>query len=288
MIGEQKAKVQPTVALREPEYADGSVSLQLVDSAAQSIRVDQFDDEITELAAHMQSHGLLQPIGVRPLESGRFELLWGARRLAAARRLRWSEIPARIAWSSDSPVKAIAAAENLLRRQLTLEEECDVVSALHTTEGKSPDQISSLVGKSRSWVLRRLAIPGLPRELRGALLDQQISIAVAEEIARLEDEGLRTYVLTQAISSKSSHAAVRGMVEAIRSTPSLADAIAAGTAEAEHPALTQTLLMACGACGVPQPIASLTVVRVCSDGCVASEAAAAAARPVNGGEKSGT
>lgn len=247
------------------------IPLDQIDQGEQLIRVDQADDEITELAADIAAHGLLQPIGVRPLPSGRYQLLFGARRCLAHQRLRRATIPATFHDDATGSVRAVAARENLLRRNLTLDEECSVVADLHQTEQRSPDQIAALLSRSRAWVLRRLAVPQLPPDLREPLLAGDLSLGHAETLALLEHDGLRRYALTQVRASALSVTDTRGMVEALRQTPSLADAVDAGIAAAQNPTQLPILMSPCAACNRPRPLDQLQTVRICADGCPAPE-----------------
>lgn len=243
------------------------VPLAMIDQGEQLIRHDPCDDEIIELAADIATHGLLQPIGLAPRPDGRYQLLFGGRRLAAHRRLHRTTIAATLHQAPDESIRGIAARENLLRRQLTLAEECDVVSQLHVAENRSPDAIASLLSRSRNWVLRRLAVPHLPPDLREPLLDQVLSLGHAEALAQITDDGLRAYALTQTRAAALSVPDTRQMVAALLQSPQIADAIAAGVAHAQTAAPPAALLMRCAACDRPQPLDHLTTVRVCSDGC---------------------
>lgn len=247
------------------------VPLELIDQGTQLIRQDQHDDEITELAADIAAHGLLQPIGVAPLDTGRYQLLFGARRLLAHHRLRRTTIPATFHTIPEHSVRATAARENLLRRNLTLQEECDVVSQLHHDEHRSPDQIASLLSRSRSWVLRRLAIPNLPPDIGAPLLEGVLSLGHAEALALVEDPGLRSYALNQTRAATLSVSETKQMVEALRANPSLAEAVQAGITTATNPTPNLEILSPCAACKQPRPLEALTIIRVCRDGCPTTE-----------------
>lgn len=251
------------------------VPLDRIDQGAQLIRADQNDDDIIELAADIAQHGLLQPIGVAPLASGRYQLLFGARRCLAHRRLGRATIAATFHTIPENSIRATAARENLLRRQLTLQEEIDVVCQLHADENRSPDAIASLLSRSRAWVLRRLAVPQLPVDLREPLLDGVLSIGHAETLALLADDGMRAYALNQVRAATLSVGDTKQMVEALRSNPSIAEAVQAGLDAAANPAPALTLMSPCDNCHQPRPLADLAIVRVCRDGCPGEDAAAA-------------
>ena len=165
---------------------EGFVSLpvELVVVGEQDVRDASLDDGIIELAADIASRGLLQPIGVTPAEGGRYQLRWGKRRLLAHLYLHRSVILARVVDGVHGDLLGDALAENLHRLNMTLEEECVAVTRMHDA-GRSPEQISALTGKGRQWVLRRLALAGLPDDLKGDTMAGTLAVGSAEALALL-------------------------------------------------------------------------------------------------------
>jgi ParB family chromosome partitioning protein len=233
----------------------------------QLIRSDPADEDLAELAADIAAHGLLQPIGVRQDAPGRYQLLWGYRRLQAHKRLRRDAILARICPDDGQSVRAIANRENIHRRALTLEEECEQVAYLTTDEQKSPDEIASALSKSRGWVLRRLMIPALPLDVRDALLEERISIAIAELIAPVPDETIRAQLIVLAHSQRWTAALTRDAVAQMTSSPNLAQAIEAGLNADPTTYKPSTLLLTCALCGASHPPEAFNLIRVCREGC---------------------
>ncbi len=245
----------------------GQITVTAIRIEDQKLRYQPEDDGIIELAQDIAQKGLLQPVGVRLREDGNYQLLWGGRRLAAHRRLGKARIWAHVYGDNEIPVKALALVENLQRVNLSLVEEVEAVNYLHTEEKKSPDQISSLLSKGRSWVLRRLAIPNLPEELRGRVLDGTIAVGVAEEIARLSHAGFRRFLASQAEvlrwTINQAKAATDTYIQSIESGG------AAPTAEesGREPAAGPTIMLGCAQCGQLRPEEDLALVRVCLMGC---------------------
>jgi len=242
----------------EREIPTGAIIIE-----SQALRYDLDDDGVIELALDIATHGLMQPIGVAPRGENSFQLLWGGRRLAAHRRLNLATIHARIYDAGEQPVKAIALRENLLRAQLSLREECDAVAYLHVTDQLSPDQIGSLLSKSRAWVLRRLAIPNLPEELREPVFDGSLPISHAEEISRVQDEGSRRYLLNQTLASKPSLSNLRAACEVYASGTQIEEAVAAGMNTIQPSATAPTVYLDGQVCTEPTRSTTLTLLRVC-------------------------
>lgn len=244
-----------------------AIPLALIDIGDQQLRHDPHDDSITELALDIQRHGLLQPIGVRPAAAGRYQLLWGSRRLAAHIRLRLTHIPATIYTNPDHTTRELALVENLQRQQLSLEEECAAVAHLHLTEQRSPDQVAAALGKSRAWVLRRLAIPNLPADLRPHVYDASISIGAAEELAALDDESTRRQLTAEAVQAGWSIHQTRIAVQIYLEAARASDPATHAQLPPRDLLPTLTLHVPCALCHQLRDTRDTTLIRICNDGC---------------------
>jgi ParB family chromosome partitioning protein len=180
------------------------IGIGSIDVGEQQLRDVSEDDSIGELAEDIASRGLMQPIGVSPVGTGRFQLLWGSRRLAAHVRLGRVKILARVMTVPAGDVKAFALAENLQRQQLTFEEEVAGVVHMNKVQGRSVEAIAAALTKSRTWVLNRLMIPELPEFLREPLLGGDIKIGHLEVLCKLPNEADQRYLLAQLIQGRWS------------------------------------------------------------------------------------
>lgn len=264
MRGEGKAKVTPAACERGVGYVVTAIRVDLIDVGEQDVREVTNDEAIVELAADIARRGLLQPIGVRSLPAGRFQLLWGKRRLTAHQRLGARLIEARVVQGSEEAVKAVALVENLHRRSMTISEECQAVAYLSDIDMLSPDQICTVLSKSRAWVNRRLVIPRMPVELRDAVLEGGVSIVVAEELCRLPESGQRGYLLQHALVGKLGASQVRAMVEAALGTPSAESAVSVGVEVGRMAGQRSAVMIQCAACAEMVDAATMAIVRVCA------------------------
>src|SRR5690606_1401341 len=144
----------------EPSRAEGLVSLAV---AAIEPHPDQprrhFDDAaLDELAGSIAARGVIQPVIVRPLAGGRYQLVAGERRWRAAQKAQLHEIPALIRDLDEREVMALALIENVQREDLNPVEEARAYQRLAEREGMTQAEIARLVEKSRSHVanLQRL------------------------------------------------------------------------------------------------------------------------------------
>ena len=120
------------------------------------------EDSLAELAASIAARGVIQPVIVRPLAGGRYQLVAGERRWRAAQRARLHEIPALVQELEERDVMALALIENLQRQDLNPIEEARAYQRLSEREDLSQAEIARLVEKSRSHVANLLRLLTLP------------------------------------------------------------------------------------------------------------------------------
>lgn len=125
-----------------------------------------FDEKaLSELADSISQHGVLQPLLVRPLMGGGYQIVAGERRWRAARMAGVTEVPAVIRELTDSQVMELALIENLQREDLNPLEEARGYQALMEQYGLTQEEVSKTVGKSRPAVANALRLLNLPEEI---------------------------------------------------------------------------------------------------------------------------
>lgn len=146
-------------------------------------------EELADLEASMRANGILQPITVRPSPDGRgFELIAGERRLRAATRLGWKEIPALVRPTDDRTLLTLAMVENLQRADLDPIEEADGYQRLIEEFSLTQQEVADVVGKDRSTIANALRLLALPASVRRMLQDAQITVGHARAILPLGTE----------------------------------------------------------------------------------------------------
>ena len=151
----------------------------------------QFDPAaLADLADSIRQHGVLQPLVVRPMPDGSYQLVAGERRWRAARMAGLSQVPVVIKELSDSETMALALIENLQREDLNAIEEAMGYRDLMENFGLTQEQVSAKVGKSRPVVTNALRLLGLPEEGRGLLSEGKLSAGHARALLSLGEEEL--------------------------------------------------------------------------------------------------
>ena len=149
----------------------------------------EFSEEaMRELADSIAQHGVLQPLLVRPLLSGGYQIVAGERRWRASRMAGLATVPALIRELTDSEVMQIALIENLQREDLKPLEEAQGYQALMEEFGITQDEISKSVGKSRPAVTNALRLLNLPEAVRGMLARGDLSAGHARTLLSFKDE----------------------------------------------------------------------------------------------------
>jgi ParB family chromosome partitioning protein len=171
----------------------------------------RFDEAaLDELAASIAARGVIQPIIVRRLPSGRYQLVAGERRWRAAQKAQLHEIPALIRDLSERDVKALALIENLQREDLNPIEEARAYHRLAEDEGLTQADIAKMVDKSRSHVANLQRLLALPEPVIALVEDGSLSMGHARALIGAENaEAIAETAVTKSLSVRDVEALVR-------------------------------------------------------------------------------
>lgn len=178
----------------------------------------QFDEEaLSELADSIAKHGVIQPLLVRPMPDGGYQLVAGERRWRASRIAGLSEVPVVIRNLTDSQVAELALVENLQRENLNPIEEANGYKELGDKYGYTQEEIAEIVGKSRSAVANSLRLLALPGELSELVVKGVLTTGHAKAILSLADiksqEELAKLVADKGLSVRETERIARAMAK---------------------------------------------------------------------------
>ena len=173
-----------------PENENIPVTLKISELEANKDqpRINFNDDSLKELASSIASHGLIQPIVVKPLASGKYKIIAGERRFRACKMAGVTEAPVIIKDINDAEIMELALIENLQRENLSAVEEAKGYKSLIDIYGFTQEKVSSSVGKSRSYVANTLRLLNLPKSVIERLENNEISVGHARTLLSLENE----------------------------------------------------------------------------------------------------
>ena len=151
-------------------------------------RQDFDEEELQALSESISIHGVIQPVTVRQLESGYYQIIAGERRWRAARMADLTEIPVVIVEADDKKAMELALIENLQRQDLNPVEEALGYHSLMEDYGLTQEEAAGRVGKSRPAVANALRLLGLPNEVLEMLRNGKLTAGHARAVLSLKTE----------------------------------------------------------------------------------------------------
>lgn len=146
------------------------------------------EEELQALADSIREHGIIQPLAVREISTGIYQIIAGERRWRAARIAGLSEVPVQVIKADDRTVTELALIENLQRQDLNPIEEAEGYHRLMKEYGLTQEAAAETVGKSRPAVANALRLLALPEELRQQVSDGELSAGHARALLSLSSK----------------------------------------------------------------------------------------------------
>lgn len=161
-------------------------------------------DALDELAQSIRNHGIIQPLIVRRLSTGYYQIIAGERRWRAAKAAGLTEVPVIIMEADDRKVMELGLIENLQREDLNPAEEAHGFQTLMEEYGLTQEQLAQRIGKSRPAVANTLRLLSLPSALMTMLEDKQLSAGHARALLPLPSPELQCKAAEQVVHQQLS------------------------------------------------------------------------------------
>ena len=175
------------------------------------------DASLDELAQSIREQGVMQPVLVRPVGGGRFEIIAGERRWRAAKRAGLTEIPALVRPVPDQSALALALIENIQREDLNPIEEATGLQRLIDEFGLTHEAAAKAVGRSRSAVTNLLRLRELAKPVQDYVLDGRLDMGHARALLALspgQQTATATRIVAQSLSVREAERLVHGLLNA--------------------------------------------------------------------------
>lgn len=195
----------------------GSVSLPIaqVEPGLNQPRKHFDEESLADLAQSIGQHGILQPLTVRRLASGYYQIIAGERRWRAARMAGLEEVPAIIIEADDRKVMELGLIENLQREDLNPAEEARGYQTLMEEYGLTQEQVAERMGKSRPAVTNTLRLLALPEDLLQLVEEGTLSAGHARAILGAPTQALQReaakHVVERGLSVRQTEALVKAL-----------------------------------------------------------------------------
>jgi ParB family chromosome partitioning protein len=171
--------------------------------------------EVKNLKSSIREHGLLQPIVIRPLDTG-FEIVAGHRRFTACKSLRWRFIPSKIRDLSDKQAYEIQLTENIQRKSMAPIEEAEAYQKYVNEYGwGGVSDLGKKIGKSEEYVSHRMQLLKLPDEIRQKVIHEDLSVSQALELTNV-DASMKENFVDEIVNNKLTVKQIRVMKKNIK------------------------------------------------------------------------
>lgn len=180
----------------------------------------QFDEEaLAELSASISQHGVLQPLLVRPMPDGTYQLVAGERRWRASRMAGLTEVPVVVRDMNEQEAAELALIENLQREDLNPMEEARGYQTLMDSYGMTQEQAAQVVNKSRPAVTNALRLLHLPEAVADMVAEGSLSAGHARTVLAFDGEEAQIAAAKAAVEQGLSVRALERMAKSAKAAP---------------------------------------------------------------------
>ncbi len=214
--------IPPEPAITEPSVASKhngpiTVNIALITPNPHQPRKNIPLESISALATSIKTNGLLQPVTVRPVKEGRYELIAGERRWTAMKSLGWQEVPVNIRQATDQEMLELALIENIHREDLNAIERARAYREFRDRFYLNAESVAHRLGEDRTTVTNYLRLLDLPDTIQSMVAGGQISMGHARCLLGIVDADLRMKLAESVVSEQLS---VRALEDIVRNEKS--------------------------------------------------------------------
>ena len=214
LIGEMDQPMAE-MAGRSSISADRKVAIDLIVRNPRNPRKHFAEEDLQDLASSIRQHGIVQPVVVRTVADGRFEIIAGERRWRAAQLAGLNEIPVIVREVDDRTALELAIVENVQRADLNPVEEALGYDQLIAEHGYTQNDLGEIIGKSRSHVANSLRLLKLPDLVRDMLFAGTLSAGHARALIPTSDPlGLARTIIAKGMSVRDAERLAQNNIKA--------------------------------------------------------------------------
>ncbi|MBQ6539601.1 MAG: ParB/RepB/Spo0J family partition protein [Oscillospiraceae bacterium] len=180
----------------------------------------RFDEvAMEELVGSIREHGIIQPLTVRPLSDGYYQIVAGERRWRAAREAGLDTVPVKVIDADDKTAMELALVENLQREDLNPMEEARGYDTLMREYGLTQEETAARVGKSRPVVANLLRLLKLPEDVMKLIEDGKLSLSLARTVLELDGDEVRSYAAHEIVNREMTVREAQNFIKRLQKPP---------------------------------------------------------------------
>ena len=223
-LSEERELSPAIVSLLSQDQPTRSVGVRVIqvdriEPNPQQPRLAFNEESLLELAASVKEHGILQPILVRPLDGGTYQLIAGERRWRASKLAGLDTIPALIEDIDDDTALEIAIIENLQREDISPLDEAAMYDRMVHEHGYSIRKLADKLGKDKGYLENRLRLADAPAEVRALVSLRKDTLSHAYVLMKVDDPTKRKRLADQVAAGQLTLIKLRERIEGRRSRP---------------------------------------------------------------------
>ena len=210
------------IAAKDERASSLLLPISQVESCSTQPRKSFDAEALSDLADSIRVHGIIQPLTVRKLQSGYYQIIAGERRWRAARMAGLTQVPAVVIEADDRKAMELAMIENLQREDLNPIEEAEGYRVLTEQYGMTQDECAQRVGKSRPAVTNALRLLGLSEAVRAMVEDGRLSAGHARALVTLgarQQQAAAETVVKDALSVRQTELLVKKLTAEKKEKP---------------------------------------------------------------------
>ncbi len=192
------------------------IDLDLVEPNSLQPRTNFDEARLEELAQSIRSNGIIQPLLVRRVENGKYQLIAGERRWRAAQRAGLLRVPCVVREIPDDKILELALIENIQRQELNAIEEAHAYRRLIETLGLTQEMVAQRVGRDRTFITNYLRLLRLPEDIQLLVETEKISTGHARALLGVDDpiiqRKLSNKIIEQSLSVRETERAVKKII----------------------------------------------------------------------------
>ena len=192
------------------------IDLDLVEPNSLQPRTNFDEARLEELAQSIRSNGIIQPLLVRRVENGKYQLIAGERRWRAAQRAGLLKVPCVVREIPDDKILELALIENIQRQELNAIEEAHAYRRLIETLGLTQEMVAQRVGRDRTFITNYLRLLRLPEDIQLLVETEKISTGHARALLGVDDpiiqRKLSNKIIQQSLSVRETERAVKKII----------------------------------------------------------------------------
>lgn len=200
LLGPDSQVLPPSSVARIKTDTNGYIRIASIEANPYQPRTDFEEQALEELTNSIKTYGIIQPVTVRPVEKGKYQLISGERRLRAAKMAGLTEIPAYVRTADDMDSIQMALVENIQRENLNAIEVAVSYQRLLDECNLTQDELSEKVGKNRSTISNYIRLLKLSRGAQLAIRDNLISMGHARTLVIVEEDELQEKIVKEIVS----------------------------------------------------------------------------------------